>query len=233
MARLDTDEVLPAHRHRFGDLAQRVDEITRHHHRPLGGHRGESSPRRVTLWQIAARLTWNRPWDQYPLALRLLGRQRDGCSPALPHPRDRAVRFEGCAPVHLQPPGVVASDDRTRCRAGTYDRNAADEGRLGESWMSDQQQLERAIAAQEASAAPCPTTWWTSPSGALQRQLAIARCRRPAAPPGDGVVRRRQRVHGNVGTHGRRAGRRDDERHLGTAGCSRHQARRPDRQAHR
>ena len=31
VARLDADEVLPAHRHRFGDLAQRVEEITRHH----------------------------------------------------------------------------------------------------------------------------------------------------------------------------------------------------------
>ena len=32
VARLDADEVLPAHRHRFGDLGQRVEEITRHHH---------------------------------------------------------------------------------------------------------------------------------------------------------------------------------------------------------
>ena len=31
VAVLDADEVLPAHRHRFGDLAQRVDDITRHH----------------------------------------------------------------------------------------------------------------------------------------------------------------------------------------------------------
>ena len=70
VARLDADEVLPAHRHRFGDLAQRVADITHHHLDHLVDIEAILADGPASLWQVAARLTWNRPWDQFPLALR-------------------------------------------------------------------------------------------------------------------------------------------------------------------
>ena len=38
----------------------------------------------ASLWQIAARLTWNRPWDQLPAVPAPLGGERDRRAPALP-----------------------------------------------------------------------------------------------------------------------------------------------------
>ena len=98
VARLDTDEVLPAHRHRFGDLAQRVDEITRHHHDHLADIEAILADGPASLWQIAARLTWNRPWDQFPLGLRRSAVNETAAHLRYLTRRDRAVRFKGVRP---------------------------------------------------------------------------------------------------------------------------------------
>ena len=104
VARLDTDEVLPAHRHRFGDLAQRVDEITRHHHDHLADIEAILADGPVSLWQIAARLTWNRPWDQYPLALRRSAVNETAAHLRYLTRRDRAVRLKGVRPFTFSLP---------------------------------------------------------------------------------------------------------------------------------
>ncbi len=70
---LEVRGVLPAHEWRFGDLAARVDELTGHHEKRLAelltlvaSHPGESA------WALAARLTWSRPWDEYPGWMRVI-----------------------------------------------------------------------------------------------------------------------------------------------------------------
>jgi glyoxylase-like metal-dependent hydrolase (beta-lactamase superfamily II) len=98
VARLEIDDVLPAHRHRFGGLAQRVDEITRHHHDHLGDIEAILADGPSSLWQIAARLTWNRPWEQYPLGLRRSAVNETAAHLRYLTRRDRAVRFKGVRP---------------------------------------------------------------------------------------------------------------------------------------
>jgi glyoxylase-like metal-dependent hydrolase (beta-lactamase superfamily II) len=65
-------EVLPAHEWRFRGLADRAGELTAHHEHRLGelldavrAHPGS------TPWQLAAHLTWSRPWDQYERRMRI------------------------------------------------------------------------------------------------------------------------------------------------------------------
>ena len=65
-------EVLPAHEWRFRGLADRVDSLTApHEHRltelltAIAQHPGS------TPWQLAAHLTWSRPWDQYERRMRI------------------------------------------------------------------------------------------------------------------------------------------------------------------
>jgi glyoxylase-like metal-dependent hydrolase (beta-lactamase superfamily II) len=69
---LDPTEVLPAHEWRFRGLADRVDALTTHHeHRltelltAIAEHPGS------TPWQLAAHLTWSRPWEQYERRMRI------------------------------------------------------------------------------------------------------------------------------------------------------------------
>jgi glyoxylase-like metal-dependent hydrolase (beta-lactamase superfamily II) len=65
-------EVLPAHEWRFRGLASRTDELTTHHEHRLAellaavrAHPG------TTPWELAAHLTWSRPWDQYERRMRI------------------------------------------------------------------------------------------------------------------------------------------------------------------
>jgi glyoxylase-like metal-dependent hydrolase (beta-lactamase superfamily II) len=65
-------EVLPAHEWRFRGLAGRAAEIAGHHEHRLAELLGavrrnpHSSP-----WQLAAELTWSRPWEQYERRMRI------------------------------------------------------------------------------------------------------------------------------------------------------------------
>ena len=68
---LDVDEVLPAHEWRFRPLAQRVADITAHHHLRLQQTLDATaalSP--ATCWQVAQRLEWSRPWAEVQGFLR-------------------------------------------------------------------------------------------------------------------------------------------------------------------
>jgi glyoxylase-like metal-dependent hydrolase (beta-lactamase superfamily II) len=69
---LDPAEVLPAHEWRFRGLDARVDALTAHHELRLTEllvairtHPGS------TPWQLAAHLTWSRPWEQYEHRMRI------------------------------------------------------------------------------------------------------------------------------------------------------------------
>ncbi|MCW2697857.1 MAG: Beta-lactamase-like Metallo-hydrolase [Modestobacter sp.] len=65
-------EVLPAHEWRFTGLGERVDQLVEHHERRLTEllaamrHHPASTP-----WELAAHLTWSRPWDQYERRMRI------------------------------------------------------------------------------------------------------------------------------------------------------------------
>jgi glyoxylase-like metal-dependent hydrolase (beta-lactamase superfamily II) len=69
---LAPSEVLPAHEWRFRGLATRVDELTAHHEARLAELIAaiRTHPH-STPWQLAALLTWSRPWDQYERRMRI------------------------------------------------------------------------------------------------------------------------------------------------------------------
>jgi glyoxylase-like metal-dependent hydrolase (beta-lactamase superfamily II) len=64
VAAFDTDEVLPAHEHRFADLRARVAELRAHHEERFVEAIEAIKAGDATTWAIAAHLTWSRPWDQ-------------------------------------------------------------------------------------------------------------------------------------------------------------------------
>jgi glyoxylase-like metal-dependent hydrolase (beta-lactamase superfamily II) len=65
-------EVLPAHEWRFRGLASRTAELTAHHEHRLAELLGAIRQRPgTTPWQLAAHLTWSRPWDQYERRMRI------------------------------------------------------------------------------------------------------------------------------------------------------------------
>ena len=108
VAALDTDEVLPAHRHRFADLPARIDEITRHHHDHLANIEAILATGPASLWEVTARLTWNRPWDQYPLELRRSAVNETAAHLRYLARRGRVTRLKGVRPYTFAlPEGAV------------------------------------------------------------------------------------------------------------------------------
>ncbi|MCU1692340.1 MAG: Beta-lactamase-like Metallo-hydrolase [Frankiales bacterium] len=66
-------EVLPAHEWRFTGLAERVDQLTEHHEQrllelvdALQAHPGS------TAWDLAAHVSWSRPWEAYERHMRIV-----------------------------------------------------------------------------------------------------------------------------------------------------------------
>ncbi|MFF0577082.1 MBL fold metallo-hydrolase [Streptosporangium saharense] len=72
VAGLGTLEALPAHEWIFQDTAGRAREIGTHHEEKLTAlttllaEAGEP----LTIWEVASRMTWKRPWDDLPSMLR-------------------------------------------------------------------------------------------------------------------------------------------------------------------
>ena len=70
---LTAGEVLPAHEFRFRGLVARVAQIRGHHEDRLdqfAQHLADGAPR--SAWEIAALVTWSRPWSETPPSLRRL-----------------------------------------------------------------------------------------------------------------------------------------------------------------
>jgi glyoxylase-like metal-dependent hydrolase (beta-lactamase superfamily II) len=69
---LDPAEVLPAHEWRFHGLDERVDSLTAHHESRLTELLDaiRTHPH-STPWDLAAHLTWSRPWEQYERRMRI------------------------------------------------------------------------------------------------------------------------------------------------------------------
>ncbi len=64
VAAFDTDEVLPAHEHRFVDLQGRVSELKKHHSERFDEVVDAIQSGKDTTWEIASAMTWSRPWEQ-------------------------------------------------------------------------------------------------------------------------------------------------------------------------
>lgn len=69
IGRLGPAEVLPAHQHAFADAGGRVRELLAHHEERLGGLLGLLAVP-LTPWQLAERMSWNRPWAEIPAPSR-------------------------------------------------------------------------------------------------------------------------------------------------------------------
>jgi glyoxylase-like metal-dependent hydrolase (beta-lactamase superfamily II) len=63
LSELDVVEVLPAHEHRFHAAGARAQQIVEHHHARLREVERGLSATRATLWELAQRMHWNRPWE--------------------------------------------------------------------------------------------------------------------------------------------------------------------------
>ena len=65
-------EVLPAHEWRFRGLAERVDQLTAHHEQRLTELlTAVRTHPHCTPWELAAFLTWSRPWSSYERRMRI------------------------------------------------------------------------------------------------------------------------------------------------------------------
>ncbi|MEU8710866.1 MBL fold metallo-hydrolase [Streptomyces sp. NPDC048663] len=69
IGRLAPAEVLPAHQYTFTDAPKRVRELLDHHEERLAALRALLQ-QPLTLWQLAVRMEWNRPWEQIPYGSR-------------------------------------------------------------------------------------------------------------------------------------------------------------------
>lgn len=63
VAGFESDEVLPAHEHRFLDLQARVAELHAHHQERFDEALAAIRSGFTTTWQVAEHMTWNRPWE--------------------------------------------------------------------------------------------------------------------------------------------------------------------------
>jgi glyoxylase-like metal-dependent hydrolase (beta-lactamase superfamily II) len=64
VGRYVTDEVLPAHEHRFVGLSARVRELIEHHEARFIEILAAIAEGQDTTWEIASRMRWSRPWDR-------------------------------------------------------------------------------------------------------------------------------------------------------------------------
>ncbi len=55
---------LPGHQWRFDHLGERIDQIVEHHERRLDATEALVAAGAETVWEVATRLEWSRPWDQ-------------------------------------------------------------------------------------------------------------------------------------------------------------------------
>lgn len=93
-------EVLRAHEWRFRGLSQRVDQIVAHHEERLAELlRALRELPGSTPWQLAARLTWSRPWASYTRQVRIFAVTETEAHLRLLGSRGLALRCDGPIPT--------------------------------------------------------------------------------------------------------------------------------------
>jgi glyoxylase-like metal-dependent hydrolase (beta-lactamase superfamily II) len=105
VAALPATEVLPGHEWRFRGLAARTRELRAHHERRLAellaavrAHPGS------TPWDLAAHLTWSRPWSQYARRMRIFAVTETDAHLRLLASRGLVVGDGGAVPVWTAAP---------------------------------------------------------------------------------------------------------------------------------
>ncbi|MEV8634005.1 MBL fold metallo-hydrolase [Streptosporangium sp. NPDC051023] len=103
VAELGMLEALPAHEWIFQDTAARARVIGTHHEEKLTqlaallAEAGEP----LTIWEIAARMTWNRPWEDLPSMLRGMAAGEAAAHLRTLEARGAIRRSEGSEPVRF------------------------------------------------------------------------------------------------------------------------------------
>lgn len=104
VAELGPLAALPAHEWIFPDVAARAAEI-RHHHeeklRTLGTLLADRAEP-LTIWEIAAMMTWNRPWDELSPLLRGMAAGEAAAHLRTLEARGAIRRVSGVDPVRFQ-----------------------------------------------------------------------------------------------------------------------------------
>ncbi|MFI7703325.1 MBL fold metallo-hydrolase [Nonomuraea sp. NPDC049480] len=97
-------DALPAHEWIFPDVAARAAEIRHHHEEKLDRLRVllAQRPEPLTIWEVAAMMTWNRPWDDLSPTLRAMAAGEAAAHLRALEARSGVRRISGVDPVRFQ-----------------------------------------------------------------------------------------------------------------------------------
>ncbi|MFC5832855.1 MBL fold metallo-hydrolase [Nonomuraea insulae] len=97
-------DALPAHEWIFPDVAARASQIRHHHEEKLERLRAllAQRPQPLTIWEVAAMMTWNRPWDDLAPVLRGMAAGEAAAHLRTLEARGRIRRLPGVDPVRFQ-----------------------------------------------------------------------------------------------------------------------------------
>jgi glyoxylase-like metal-dependent hydrolase (beta-lactamase superfamily II) len=97
-------DALPAHEWTFPDVAARATEIRDHHEEKLQQLRAllARRPEPLTIWEVAAMMTWNRPWDELSPILRGMAAGEAAAHLRALEVQGHVRRHAGVEPVRFQ-----------------------------------------------------------------------------------------------------------------------------------
>ncbi|GGO64839.1 MBL fold metallo-hydrolase [Nonomuraea cavernae] len=97
-------DALPAHEWTFPDAAARATEIRQHHEEKLTELHAllAERPEPQTIWEVAAMMTWNRPWDDLSPMLRGMAAGEAAAHLRALEARGAIRRVSGGQPVRFQ-----------------------------------------------------------------------------------------------------------------------------------
>ncbi|TDD12396.1 MBL fold metallo-hydrolase [Nonomuraea diastatica] len=97
-------DALPAHEWTFPDVAARATEIRDHHEEKLQRLRAllAQRPEPLTIWEVAAMMTWNRPWEELSPMLRGMAAGEAAAHLRALEVQGHVRRHAGAEPVRFQ-----------------------------------------------------------------------------------------------------------------------------------
>ncbi|MFC4012439.1 MBL fold metallo-hydrolase [Nonomuraea purpurea] len=97
-------DALPAHEWIFPDVAARAAQIRHHHEEKLVRLRAllAQRPAPLTIWEVAAMMTWNRPWDELSPVLKGMAAGEAAAHLRALEARGQVRRVAGVDPVRFQ-----------------------------------------------------------------------------------------------------------------------------------
>ncbi|MEV0621248.1 MBL fold metallo-hydrolase [Nonomuraea sp. NPDC050404] len=97
-------DALPAHEWIFPDVAARAVQIRHHHEEKLERLRAllAQRPQPLTIWEVAAMMTWNRPWEELAPVLKGMAAGEAAAHLRTLEARRQIRRLAGVDPVRFQ-----------------------------------------------------------------------------------------------------------------------------------